>query len=799
MSNSLISYLSLLCIGICFFNGVIYAQESNVEELLNTARREREKNNIEESLKSYIKAKRKLDKQAAQLRTPTLDIEIGLFFDSLGVHDKAREFYFDAYSKTQNNLVQEKILTHIANSFFKSGGKFVKQSLEYYFKALNISENDSKNTEEKTTLLSQIARVYTHPEIYQLDTAYQYRKEILAIETKRKSANGTASALNNLAYTNRLIASRELGKNNRSAAMDSLKSALKYIEKARTINKDDAAIQENRLVTFINLGVLEQSIGKDAQALGRFEEVLRIRTQQNNSLEMAQTHNLMAKLHFYQQRYTEARYHANEALRLAKQINDKPAQLTSYEILADVHEKIADFRRLSKYKDSLYAIKNELTKDEIIAQQLKNQYKELTSKEIEQVLTKEKEEVEIERQKEENNRKEAELRSQRAEAERQKAEAATARAKAENAFIQQQKAEAEAKRQKAEKEKAEAEKRTALAEAKKQKAEKEKAEADKRTAEAEKGKLEAEKNKIASEKARQEEESNARFARLVFMGIFGFLALIILFISIFFYKNQQKNKLLQAQKKEIESQRDDLIEMNEEINQQKEEIESQRDVIEAEKQQSEKLLLNVLPQEVAYELKEKGTATPKSYEMVSVLFTDFKGFTVATEHMNPTQVIQELDKCFGTFDKICEKYGLEKIKTIGDAYMCAGGIPIANKTNPIDAVKAGLEIQEFMQQLREERIARGEPYWELRLGINSGPVVAGVVGTQKFAYDIWGDTVNTASRMESSGEPNRVNISGATYELIKDYFECEYRGKLPAKNKGEVDMYFVLGEKNKKI
>ncbi len=796
MSSSLRNYILWLCVGLCFWAKVTQAQETNISALLNAARAQRLQNNMEEALRNYVQAKRKSDKLSPELRTSEIDTEIGSFLDSLGVHDKAREFYFDAYSKASDNSSKEQILTYIANSFFKSGGSYLRRSLVYYLDALNLVRAEiKKDINKEVNLLNQLARVYTQPEIDALDTAYLYRKEVLALEKTRNTTQGMASAWNNLAYTNRLIASKQLSKNDRSTAMDSLKSALKFIEKAREVNENDPNIKENKLITLINLGVMEQSIGEDAKALEKFEEVMQVRMQQNNQLEMARTHNLIAKLHFYQQRYPEARYHANQAITLSKQINDKFSRLTAYEILADVHEKIADFRRLSKYKDSLYTLKNELTKDEILAQQQQNQYKELINREVQKVLTKENEEVELEKQKAENARKEALLQTERAEKEKQIAEKNAARARAENAFIQQQKAESEARRQKAEKEKAEAEKRTALAEAEKQKAEKEKAEADRRTAEAEKAKLEAEKNKIASEKARQEEESGARFARLVFMGILGFLALIILFISIFFYKNQQKNKQLQAQKKEIEAQRDDLIEMNEEINQQKEEIESQRDVIQSEKQQSEKLLLNILPYEVAYELKEKGTATPKSYEMVSVLFTDFKGFTMATEHMNPTQVIKELDKCFGAFDEICQKYGLEKIKTIGDAYMCAGGIPIANKTNPIDAVRAGLEIQAFMHQLREERITQGLPYWELRLGINSGPLVAGVVGTQKFAYDIWGDTVNTAARMESSGEPNKVNISGATYELIKNQFECKYRGKLPAKNKGEVDMYFVLGEK----
>jgi class 3 adenylate cyclase/lipopolysaccharide biosynthesis regulator YciM len=217
-------------------------------------------------------------------------------------------------------------------------------------------------------------------------------------------------------------------------------------------------------------------------------------------------------------------------------------------------------------------------------------------------------------------------------------------------------------------------------------------------------------------------------------------------------------------------------------------------IIEEEKDRSEKLLLNILPLETAQELKEKGTATPKHYDMVSVLFTDFKGFTKIAEKLTAQELIAELNYCFFEFDKIIDKHHLEKIKTIGDAYMCAGGIPAANKTNPVDIVRAGIEIKAFMDNLKIEREKQGKDYWELRIGIHTGEVVAGVVGKNKFAYDIWGDAVNTASRMESSGIPGQVNISGTTFEHIKDHFICTHRGKILAKNKGEIDMYIVEHE-----
>ncbi|MEO8150104.1 MAG: adenylate/guanylate cyclase domain-containing protein [Bacteroidia bacterium] len=210
-----------------------------------------------------------------------------------------------------------------------------------------------------------------------------------------------------------------------------------------------------------------------------------------------------------------------------------------------------------------------------------------------------------------------------------------------------------------------------------------------------------------------------------------------------------------------------------------------------EKKKSDELLLNILPDETAQELKETGTAKAKNYHSVSVLFTDFKGFTAISEKLSPEELVAEINYCFSAFDNIIQKYDIEKIKTIGDAYMCAGGLPIANESHPVDLVKAAIEIRSFMLQHLMEKEKLKEITFEIRIGINTGPVVAGIVGLKKFAYDIWGDTVNIASRMESTSEPGKINVSGSTYQLIKDTFQCTYRGKLSAKNKGEIEMYFV--------
>ncbi|MBK6830931.1 MAG: hypothetical protein IPG92_09455 [Flavobacteriales bacterium] len=186
------------------------------------------------------------------------------------------------------------------------------------------------------------------------------------------------------------------------------------------------------------------------------------------------------------------------------------------------------------------------------------------------------------------------------------------------------------------------------------------------------------------------------------------------------------------------------------------------------KARSEELLLNILPEEVAEELKAKGSAEAVHIDQVTVLFTDFKGFTAMSETLSPQELVRDLNECFSAFDRITEKHGIEKIKTIGDAYMAAGGLPTPNNTHATDVIKAAFEMNATIAEAKERKVAAGLPYFEVRIGIHTGPVVAGIVGVKKFSYDIWGDTVNTASRMESSGEVGQVNISEATYAMVKD-------------------------------
>lgn len=245
---------------------------------------------------------------------------------------------------------------------------------------------------------------------------------------------------------------------------------------------------------------------------------------------------------------------------------------------------------------------------------------------------------------------------------------------------------------------------------------------------------------------------------------------------------------LEATVQQLEVSSTLLKQSGEEMNRQKNALEQERKIANA-------LLLNVLPVHVAKELQEKGHVTPRHFPIATVLFADLVNFSRLSKGLTPDEIVDELNMLFIGFDEILEKNNMEKIKTIGDGYMAAGGLPIQNSTNPGDAVKSGLEMIEFVKSVKQINEKAGKPVWDIRIGVHTGDVIAGVIGKNKFVYDIWGISVNTASRMESAGEPGKVNISGITYQLVKDKYNCERRGNIEVKNMGKMDMYFVEGMK----
>jgi class 3 adenylate cyclase/CheY-like chemotaxis protein len=236
---------------------------------------------------------------------------------------------------------------------------------------------------------------------------------------------------------------------------------------------------------------------------------------------------------------------------------------------------------------------------------------------------------------------------------------------------------------------------------------------------------------------------------------------------------------------------------NQELIQLREDLEKAIDQIKSIQKEQEKVLLNIFPEKVVQELIAYDSVNPQKYDDASVMFLDFVGFTKSSKDLTPQTLVEALNFYFENFDTIIERHRLERIKTLGDGYMCAGGLPEANQTHALDCAYAALEILEFVKSHEEEVKKKYNVSWQIRIGINSGPLVAGVIGKKRFAYDIWGDTVNLASRMESHCEPDKINVSASTYAKIKEVCECVPRGNVPVRNKEGVEqfveMYFVLG------
>ncbi len=243
--------------------------------------------------------------------------------------------------------------------------------------------------------------------------------------------------------------------------------------------------------------------------------------------------------------------------------------------------------------------------------------------------------------------------------------------------------------------------------------------------------------------------------------------------------------------KEIRQQKTKIEEQKRLLEEEKNKVDEQQALLKIEKDRTEQWLLNTLPSQVVIELKRNGKVKAQAFKQVSIMFTDVVGFTRISESMAPSLIVSKLDILFQKFDEIIQANNLEKIKTIGDAYMCAGGVPIENSTNPIDACCAALQIQAFMEKLKYEAIANHEDYWEIRLGINTGPVIAGIIGNIRLAYDVWGSSVNLAQRMEMLGEPGKVTVTGNTFQHVEPYFEYQYKGKVLTKSRTNEDMYVI--------
>ncbi|EAY25576.1 adenylate/guanylate cyclase domain-containing protein [Microscilla marina] len=718
---------------------------------------------------------------------------LGLWYERDKNYEKEIQYLEDAYNieRKQGNTSREVTnLEHLAYAY---------QQLGLYNDAIDRLEHLLTLYKQQDKQEAIVQTHYDLVKLHKLNHAYkkaiQHNKVLIKLYTPAHHQEALVKVYADLGFLHQQTGKAE--------------QAVQYYVQASKLNLGMAGKTNRQADLLMNIGFIHhRALNAPTKAQDYYTRALYLKQKTSDVISQAMLYNELAQVEYDKNNKKPAERYTKKALALTQQsskVTRYSVQAKSYQLLAKLHAKdknhststvyYAQYLLVQQVLDSLVRVKHKAQQKQL----KKIQYNQRKTKS--RLLTKERRRSRLQdlilKQENEINA----LKIKEKEVSLLKKERALNNEKVKNATLEKDKIQQllvlEAQKRLTAQQKAVAERQKMITE--KQTLENEKKqqaiEAIEREKKLQKHKLEAsQKTQALQQKELEHEKAQGRLKDYLFV-LFGAVIVLVLMGLVSTVRSrkklQVKNTLLHDANNEIKEQQEEILVQNEELHHRNEEIEAQRDAIEVEKNKSDRLLLNILPYATAQELKEKGNATPQHYPKVSVLFTDFKGFTKLAEKLTPTEVIAELNYCFSAFDDICQKYNIEKIKTIGDAYMAAGGIPVANDTNPIDTIKAGLEMQTFMAQWKTNKEAQGLPVWELRLGIHTGEVVAGVVGKNKFAYDVWGDTVNLAARMESSGAPGMVNISGHTYQLIKDQFETTYRGKIKAKNKGEVDMYFV--------
>ncbi|MCB9355279.1 MAG: hypothetical protein H6575_11990 [Lewinellaceae bacterium] len=522
-------------------------------------------------------------------------------------------------------------------------------------------------------------------------------------------------------------------------------------------------------VMYANLGVALHNTGDSRRGIDYLLRARDLLLSRRNWPELASLEHLIAGVYYSNNDYYNALTHNELAIRYARQSKQRQTLADAYETAAKVYNELYDFEKaFDYYRNYLTELDTIRLQEQVRQQQIDQQRNLLAAAEgqIKYLYAQQSvrdlayEQIRLERERLELANKNLALEAQRKKDEvlllqtQNEVDQSKLREKTLQALQAEQELRLAAQRLNA------AKQDNLIAELRRQE------EMDRAQRSADSLSRVRELERIQREQEYQSEQE-ASFRQFVY-GIGSLLFIILGLLGVGWYFARRANNRLNLKNKQIRQQNEEIA---------------------AERSKSDQLLLNILPGEIAHELKSHGYATPRYYESATVLFTDFINFTRLSEHLSPEELIDELNECFLAFDEICEKHGLEKIKTIGDAFMCAGGLPVPNDTHPQDAVRAALEMDAWLRNRNRENPKA--IFREMRIGIHTGPVVAGVIGKNKFAYDIWGDAVNLAARLEELGENGRINISGSTAEAVKHQYKISYRGKKEVHNKGLIDMYFV--------
>lgn len=670
---------------------------------------------------------------------------LGLLYFDERIYKKAIENFSQGFAQegiSMNRKFEAGIW--LTRSYQYSG---LSDSALYVARKLQFDENKLSDF-QNITLYKEKAEVY--------HSLGLYAEELGAYKAIVKAAKGTSHnefvsiAWNNIGYVHKYLQNESQAK---SAFLNTLKTA----------PKDD---NELKAAANYNLGLILQNQGKSDSAMVCFEEAYKMYQKESDWQSLAACQNMMSLSYFHSNDPFNAQQALTKAFDLERKYNLKAEEAKSHEIQSlyfedqfDYESSLASYKKFLSIRDSLASLKR--TEEDLLKSY---QYRaERIEKDLRVIWARN--EIEIITYAEQQARMAAEQERIKRQLKEEQLTNAQREAQLQLLRLREEELKLQAKQRELELIKRDNELKELALRAERLAASEKESEIARLEAEAEKERL----KRLAEKQKRIAERQQFQNRLQLILGILLFFILIILVILIAY-------RQLRKRKKRIEEQNIIIAESKKEI--------------EVQKEKSDSLLLNILPVAVAEELKANGAAKPRLYDDVSVGFTDFSGFTMISEKLSPEDLVAQLDAMFLEFDKIIEKHGLQRIKTIGDAYMFAAGLPDPLENHATQIIKASIEMRDFIDQFNAGLTA-GQPKWNIRIGVHSGPVVAGVIGIKKFAYDIWGDTVNTAARMESSGEIGKVNISGETKAHLNGEFQTEHRGKVEAKNKGAIEMYFV--------
>ncbi|HLP92759.1 MAG TPA: adenylate/guanylate cyclase domain-containing protein [Saprospiraceae bacterium] len=791
MNPFIIARLALVCC-LCWgtVQGVLAQAPEEIErntaeadELLEQARRAVSTSQKESLAQKSLSMARDLRYDGGIARASVM---LGEVYAHTGKPQEALQYYLEAEAKLEssgNKPLQLIVKTAIGDLFFEE--KLYASARRYYREVLAMKPEDF-DTREKAADACLYDMRFDSAEILYKDLIYKFKEEgnnprLVQIYQKRARAYDAAGdagkslyyylLLQDIIETAGTTQEQSLLYNNLGRQYVSLRDYPKALEYFRKAEMQCSYIPcDYPEVLWANMGIALHNTGESKRGIEYLLKAQKLLMSRKDYTALANLEHLMATVYFGSNDIYNALSHNQTAIQYAKDTKQKQVLAEAYRTGADLYHDLYDFEKAFEYYREYLNVLDEIRQEDQTREQRLTQQRALLSAaegQIKFLIARqnfkdlELNQVKFERERLELLNKNLELEARRKEDEVRLLEAQkdADQAKLREQTLQALQARAQL-RLAAQQLDAEKQNRLIVELREKERLERVQNQADstRRAQELE---------QIQREQAyRNEKEANfRRFAYI--LGLALFLILLVVGISWWFARRA---------KRRVESQN--------------RQIQAQKIQIEAEKQKSDVLLRNILPEEIAAELKTSGQATPRLYESATVLFSDFVNFTSLSAKLTPEQLIDELNECFLAFDEICERHGLEKIKTIGDAYMCAGGLPVPNETHATDAVGAALEMAAWLKHRRETN--PDSFLTEMRIGIHTGPVMAGVIGKNKFAYDIWGDAVNLAARLEEHGEPGRVNISGATAAAVKHLYQAEHRGQKDVHNKGQVDMYFIV-------